>query len=89
MEYYHNNIIDEHIVLLSIIFNYFSVEGKSDRSDTLRRYLTNVNKLINDYAEIAAQCNVDTIRWYRTHEGRVRISTLTIGRMEARMRIAH
>ena len=56
----------------------FSVEGRSDRSDTLRRYLTNVNKLINDYAEIAAQCNVDTIRWYRTYEGRVRISTLTI-----------
>ena len=28
----------------------------------LHRYLTNVNKVINDYAVIAAQVNVDTTR---------------------------
>ena len=59
---------------MSILFyyqSYFFILGKSDRNDTLRRYLTNVNVVV-----VVGALRLDW--WISSVKGRERISDLTI-----------
>ena len=69
---------------MSILFYYQSyliILGKSDRNDTLRQYLTNVNKPARAEGEsrpLRLQERLMNLKCKQTREGRERILALTL-----------